>query len=469
MPRRTRRGATSTTQARPPSSRRRSRTHSRRLTSILGGRPLWPSTSRRARSSSGQNPTLALVPASAEKLAVSFAALRLLGPGFRFRTEVVGVGRARRESLGRRPLCSSGSATRPSAVADLDALARDVAAWGIRRVAGRVLGDETPLRHPAGRAGLEALLPRRRVEAALGSLRRRGRVPRSERLGRSRGRARSPLRSSGAASPSTGRRGRGVPRRRFSARTRSLRAARRHRPADEPRERQLRRRDAAQGARSERRRAVERRRRARRSCRRRSRMPAWRSTAYGSPTAPASRCSIGLRRWRSSPSCAPALAIPSIRDAFVTSLSVAGDLRNVAERLGRRPTRGRVIAKTGTTAPRLLPRRDSSGAATSFADHPERLAGPVLVRARCPGSLRDRPSAFVARGGAQAAGLGEDGHSEASRAFCSLRARVTLPTTTPVVFFETDSGDLGAERLERRLRLFARPSATASSVPVMTY
>ena len=39
-----------------------------------------------------ENSTLALMPASAEKLAVSFAALRLLGPGFRFRTEVVGSG-----------------------------------------------------------------------------------------------------------------------------------------------------------------------------------------------------------------------------------------------------------------------------------------------------------------------------------------------------------------------------------------
>jgi len=38
------------------------------------------------------NSSHALLPASAEKLAVSFAALRLLGPSFRFRTEVVGTG-----------------------------------------------------------------------------------------------------------------------------------------------------------------------------------------------------------------------------------------------------------------------------------------------------------------------------------------------------------------------------------------
>ena len=46
----------------------------------------------------------ALAPASAEKLAVSFAALRVLGTGYRFRTEVAGVGRARRTRLAGRPL-----------------------------------------------------------------------------------------------------------------------------------------------------------------------------------------------------------------------------------------------------------------------------------------------------------------------------------------------------------------------------
>jgi PBP4 family serine-type D-alanyl-D-alanine carboxypeptidase len=39
----------------------------------------------------------------------------------------------------------------------------------------------------------------------------------------------------------------------------------------------------------------------------------------------------------------------SIRDAFVTSLSVAGISGTLEKRLDRRPTRGRVIAKTGTT------------------------------------------------------------------------------------------------------------------------
>jgi len=87
------------------------------------------------------NAALALAPASAEKLAVSFAALRVLGPGFRFRTEVAGTGQlAGRVWQGDLFLVGYGDPTLASA--DLDALARDVAAWGIRSVSGRVLGDE---------------------------------------------------------------------------------------------------------------------------------------------------------------------------------------------------------------------------------------------------------------------------------------------------------------------------------------
>ena len=88
------------------------------------------------------NPGLALAPASAEKLTVSFTALRLLGPGFRFRTEVAGAG----ELVGRAwqgDLFLVGYGDPTLAPADLDALAGDIAAWGIRRVTGRVLGDES--------------------------------------------------------------------------------------------------------------------------------------------------------------------------------------------------------------------------------------------------------------------------------------------------------------------------------------
>ena len=83
----------------------------------------------------------ALAPASAEKLAVSFAALRLLGPGYRFRTEVVGAGELDGR-IWRGDLYLVGHGDPTLRLADLDALARDVKAWGIRRVTGRIVGDE---------------------------------------------------------------------------------------------------------------------------------------------------------------------------------------------------------------------------------------------------------------------------------------------------------------------------------------
>jgi len=88
-----------------------------------------------------RNAGSALAPASAEKLAVSFAALRLLGPGYRFRTEVAGRGELDGR-VWRGDLFLVGYGDPTLTAADLDALARDVAAWGIRRVSGRVLGDE---------------------------------------------------------------------------------------------------------------------------------------------------------------------------------------------------------------------------------------------------------------------------------------------------------------------------------------
>lgn len=88
-----------------------------------------------------RNPSLPLVPASAEKLTVAFAALRQLGAGFRFHTDVVGagqlVGRAWRGDL---YLVGYGDPT--LALADVGRLARDVKAAGIRRISGSVVGDE---------------------------------------------------------------------------------------------------------------------------------------------------------------------------------------------------------------------------------------------------------------------------------------------------------------------------------------
>src|SRR5262245_39112985 len=83
-----------------------------------------------------------LLPASAEKLSVSFTALHVLGPRFRFRTELVGKGtRAGRTWNGDLFLVGYGDPTLDRS--DLDRLARRFAATGMRRVAGRVLGDDT--------------------------------------------------------------------------------------------------------------------------------------------------------------------------------------------------------------------------------------------------------------------------------------------------------------------------------------
>jgi D-alanyl-D-alanine carboxypeptidase/D-alanyl-D-alanine-endopeptidase (penicillin-binding protein 4) len=88
------------------------------------------------------NAGVALLPASAEKLAVSFAALRVLGPRFRFTTDVVGMGE-RAGAVWRGDLALVGGGDPTLAPSDLDGLARRVAASGIRRIAGDVVGDET--------------------------------------------------------------------------------------------------------------------------------------------------------------------------------------------------------------------------------------------------------------------------------------------------------------------------------------
>ena len=123
-----------------------------------------------------------LLPASAEKLPVSFAALRLLGPSYRFRTEVVGDGQKVRAHLGRR--------SRPRGLRRPDA-------GGVRperaRARGRPLGDQARdrarrggrelLRRTPRRAGLEAVVRRHRVPPALGAVRGGRALRGSERLG----------------------------------------------------------------------------------------------------------------------------------------------------------------------------------------------------------------------------------------------------------------------------------------------
>ena len=85
---------------------------------------------------------VALAPASNEKLAVAYAALVRLGPGYRFRTEVLGAGRLE-DATWRGDLVLRGLGDPTLTRADLVSLAAQVKASGIRRVTGRVLGDET--------------------------------------------------------------------------------------------------------------------------------------------------------------------------------------------------------------------------------------------------------------------------------------------------------------------------------------
>jgi D-alanyl-D-alanine carboxypeptidase/D-alanyl-D-alanine-endopeptidase (penicillin-binding protein 4) len=83
-----------------------------------------------------------LLPASTEKLYTTVGALSALRPTFRFTTTVVGAGtRAGATWKGDLYLVGSGDPTFSSY--DIDALAAQIKASGIRRVSGRIRGDET--------------------------------------------------------------------------------------------------------------------------------------------------------------------------------------------------------------------------------------------------------------------------------------------------------------------------------------
>jgi D-alanyl-D-alanine carboxypeptidase/D-alanyl-D-alanine-endopeptidase (penicillin-binding protein 4) len=89
-----------------------------------------------------QNASLSLLPASNEKLAVTYAALTALGPGFRIETDVLGEGQQVGTTWqGNLVLKGYGDPTLSSA--DLVDLARQVRAAGITRITGSVLGDES--------------------------------------------------------------------------------------------------------------------------------------------------------------------------------------------------------------------------------------------------------------------------------------------------------------------------------------
>jgi D-alanyl-D-alanine carboxypeptidase/D-alanyl-D-alanine-endopeptidase (penicillin-binding protein 4) len=89
-----------------------------------------------------RNEALALVPASNQKLPVTYAALSLLGPGFRFHTEVTGTGTLIGD-VWHGDLWLRGFGDPTLEPEDLAALATEVASWGIRRIDGAVVADES--------------------------------------------------------------------------------------------------------------------------------------------------------------------------------------------------------------------------------------------------------------------------------------------------------------------------------------
>ncbi|MFJ8696157.1 D-alanyl-D-alanine carboxypeptidase/D-alanyl-D-alanine endopeptidase [Streptomyces roseolilacinus] len=91
-----------------------------------------------------------LMPASNTKIPTSVAAMALLGPDHRFRTEVLTTGRRYADTL-HGDLYLRGTGDPTTLAADYDRLAARVAAAGIRRVTGRLVADDT--RFDANRLG----------------------------------------------------------------------------------------------------------------------------------------------------------------------------------------------------------------------------------------------------------------------------------------------------------------------------
>jgi D-alanyl-D-alanine carboxypeptidase/D-alanyl-D-alanine-endopeptidase (penicillin-binding protein 4) len=89
-----------------------------------------------------QNLRRPLIPASNEKLAVTYASLLALGPTFRFSTDVVGEGELEGQ-IWRGDVVLKGYGDPTLSTLDLLTLASQLYSQGIRRVAGRVVGDES--------------------------------------------------------------------------------------------------------------------------------------------------------------------------------------------------------------------------------------------------------------------------------------------------------------------------------------
>jgi serine-type D-Ala-D-Ala carboxypeptidase/endopeptidase (penicillin-binding protein 4) len=89
-----------------------------------------------------RNLSLPLIPASNEKLAVTYASLLALGPSFRFSTDVLGEGELE-GTLWRGDIVLKGYGDPTLSTLDLLSLASQLRSQGIRRVTGQVIGDES--------------------------------------------------------------------------------------------------------------------------------------------------------------------------------------------------------------------------------------------------------------------------------------------------------------------------------------
>jgi serine-type D-Ala-D-Ala carboxypeptidase/endopeptidase (penicillin-binding protein 4) len=89
-----------------------------------------------------RNLSLPLIPASNEKLAVTYASLLALGPSFRFSTDVLGEGELD-GALWRGDIVLKGYGDPTLSTLDLLSLASQLRSQGIRRVTGQVIGDES--------------------------------------------------------------------------------------------------------------------------------------------------------------------------------------------------------------------------------------------------------------------------------------------------------------------------------------
>jgi D-alanyl-D-alanine carboxypeptidase/D-alanyl-D-alanine-endopeptidase (penicillin-binding protein 4) len=89
-----------------------------------------------------RNLHLPLIPASNEKLAVTYASLLALGPSYRFSTDVLGEGELD-GTLWRGDIVIKGYGDPTLSTLDLLSLASQIRSQGIRRVTGHVVGDES--------------------------------------------------------------------------------------------------------------------------------------------------------------------------------------------------------------------------------------------------------------------------------------------------------------------------------------